>query len=49
MGGAAGDALTFMHSQEPAILHRDIKPSNLSFTPSGLIAWSTWIMKIRPE
>ena len=32
-----GDALTYMHSQEPPILHRDIKPSNLKLTPSGLL------------
>jgi serine/threonine-protein kinase len=30
-------ALTFLHSQEPAIIHRDIKPSNLKLMPHGLI------------
>lgn len=32
-----GDALRFLHSQEPPIVHRDIKPSNLKITPSGLL------------
>ena len=32
-----GDALSYLHNQDPAILHRDIKPSNLKVTPSGLI------------
>ncbi|HAF62803.1 MAG TPA: serine/threonine protein kinase [Anaerolineaceae bacterium] len=32
-----GDALSFLHSQEPPIVHRDIKPSNLKITPSGLL------------
>lgn len=32
-----GDALSYMHSQNPPILHRDIKPSNLKVTPSGLV------------
>jgi serine/threonine protein kinase len=31
------NALTFLHSQEPAIVHRDIKPSNLKLMPNGLI------------
>jgi eukaryotic-like serine/threonine-protein kinase len=30
-------ALSFLHSQEPAIVHRDIKPSNLKLMPHGLI------------
>ncbi len=32
-----GDALSYLHHQDPPILHRDIKPSNLKVTPSGLI------------
>jgi serine/threonine protein kinase len=32
-----GDALAYMHNQDPPILHRDIKPGNLKVTPSGLI------------
>lgn len=32
-----GDALSYLHSQDPPILHRDIKPSNLKLTPSGLV------------
>jgi len=32
-----GDALTYLHSQNPPILHRDIKPSNLKITPNGII------------
>jgi eukaryotic-like serine/threonine-protein kinase len=32
-----GDALIYLHSQEPPILHRDIKPSNLKITPNGII------------
>lgn len=31
------DALSFMHTQDPAIVHRDIKPSNLKITPNGLL------------
>lgn len=31
------DALTYLHSQDPAILHRDIKPSNIKLTPDGRI------------
>ncbi|HSL30026.1 MAG TPA: serine/threonine-protein kinase [Anaerolineales bacterium] len=31
------NALTFLHSQEPAIVHRDIKPSNIKLMPHGLI------------
>ncbi len=30
-----GDALSYLHSQNPAILHRDIKPSNIKVTPAG--------------
>ncbi len=32
-----GDALVYLHGQQPAILHRDIKPSNMKLTPSGLL------------
>ncbi len=32
-----GDALDYLHSQEPPILHRDLKPSNLKLTPNGLL------------
>ena len=32
-----GDALTYLHNQDPPILHRDIKPSNIKLTPSGLV------------
>ena len=31
------DALSYLHSQDPAILHRDIKPSNIKLTPDGRI------------
>lgn len=36
-GEQLGNALTYLHSQDPPILHRDIKPSNLKITPSGLL------------
>jgi len=32
-----GDALLYLHSQDPPILHRDLKPSNLKLTPNGLL------------
>lgn len=32
-----GQALTYLHSQEPPILHRDIKPSNIKLTPDGRV------------
>ena len=32
-----GDALSYLHSQNPAILHRDIKPSNIKVTPAGVV------------
>jgi len=32
-----GDALSFLHIQDPPLVHRDIKPSNLKITPSGLL------------
>jgi eukaryotic-like serine/threonine-protein kinase len=31
------DALSYLHTQEPAVLHRDIKPSNVKLTPRGII------------
>ncbi|MGI6251059.1 MAG: serine/threonine protein kinase [Anaerolineaceae bacterium] len=32
-----GDALEYLHNQNPSILHRDIKPSNIKVTPTGLV------------
>ena len=32
-----GDALEYMHTQQPPVVHRDIKPSNIKVTPQGLI------------
>jgi serine/threonine-protein kinase len=32
-----GDALRYLHSQQPPIVHRDIKPSNIKLTPEGRI------------
>jgi serine/threonine protein kinase len=29
------DALTYLHSQKPAIIHRDIKPANIKITSDG--------------
>ena len=29
------DALTYLHSQNPAVIHRDIKPNNIKITPDG--------------
>jgi serine/threonine-protein kinase len=31
------DALSYMHTQDPALLHRDIKPSNIKITPAGRV------------
>lgn len=31
------DALTYLHTQTPALVHRDVKPSNLKITPNGLL------------
>lgn len=32
-----GDALEYMHTQQPSVVHRDIKPSNIKVTPQGLV------------
>lgn len=32
-----GEALTYLHYQEPPVLHRDVKPSNVKLTPNGRI------------
>ncbi len=32
-----GDALRYLHSQDPPVIHRDIKPSNIKLTPNGLV------------
>lgn len=31
------DSVSYLHSQDPAVLHRDIKPSNIKLTPDGRI------------
>jgi serine/threonine-protein kinase len=35
--GQLCDALTYLHTQDPAVLHRDIKPSNIKLTPRGVV------------
>lgn len=30
-----GNAITYLHTQNPPIFHRDIKPANIKITPSG--------------
>jgi eukaryotic-like serine/threonine-protein kinase len=32
-----GDALDYLHSQNPPIIHRDIKPSNIKIMPNGKV------------
>jgi serine/threonine protein kinase len=32
-----GEALTYLHYQEPVVLHRDVKPSNVKLSPNGRI------------
>ncbi|HYN89811.1 MAG TPA: serine/threonine-protein kinase, partial [Ardenticatenaceae bacterium] len=32
-----GEALAYLHGQEPPVVHRDIKPANIKLTPSGRI------------
>jgi serine/threonine-protein kinase len=32
-----GDALAYLHSQDPPVLHRDVKPANVKLTPEGRI------------
>src|SRR5690606_35264384 len=32
-----GEALDYLHSQNPPVVHRDIKPANIKLTPSGQI------------
>lgn len=35
--GQLGDALDYLHGQDPPILHRDVKPSNLKLTPNNVV------------
>jgi serine/threonine-protein kinase len=35
--GQLGDALNYLHQQNPPVVHRDIKPSNMKITPDGLL------------
>ncbi len=36
-GAVVCDALTYLHSRQPAIVHRDIKPGNIRITPTGQV------------
>jgi len=36
-GMQLGDALQYLHSQDPPVIHRDIKPGNVKLTPNGLV------------
>lgn len=35
--GQLGDALAYMHRQQPPVTHRDIKPANIKLTPDGQV------------
>jgi serine/threonine-protein kinase len=35
IGAEVCDALTYLHTRNPAIVHRDIKPGNIKITPAG--------------
>ncbi len=37
IGIAICDALSYLHSREPAIVHRDVKPGNIKITPNGQV------------
>ena len=37
VGAAICDALTYLHTREPAIVHRDVKPGNIKITPGGQV------------
>jgi serine/threonine protein kinase len=34
-GTQVADALSYLHSRDPAVVHRDIKPANIRITPEG--------------
>ena len=46
-----GEALTYLHTQEPPVLHRDIKPGNIKLTPEGRIKLVDFglVKVMRPE
>jgi eukaryotic-like serine/threonine-protein kinase len=35
IGAKVCDALSYLHTRQPAIIHRDIKPGNIKITPEG--------------
>lgn len=37
IGMAICDALSYLHTREPAIVHRDVKPGNIKITPTGQV------------
>lgn len=37
IGVAIADALSYLHTREPAIIHRDVKPGNIKITPNGQV------------